>query len=195
MAKLNAFNQKSATKLQLDAGILVKNHTVGGEIEEENKLGITSGGASFSAVPEWRNLFEDVDGARGQYKDGMVIDSWDITLTATVKEMTVENLKTALAVADQAVGDSELSSTHQKLTPRNNVQTSDYLTNVCWIGTLNDGEDTQVIIELKNVLNTNGFNFTATDKGTGAIELELKAHFDLASPDAVPFTIHVPNAE
>ena len=51
-----------------------------------------------------------------------------------------------------------------------------------------------MVIELKNVLNSNGFSFTATDKGTGAVALELKAHFDLNTPDEVPFTIYTPKA-
>lgn len=193
MAKLNAFNKNTATKLQLDAGILVKNQTVGSPISEEGKLGATSGGATFSAVPTYRNLFEDIDGARGEYKDGMVIDSWEITLTATVKEMTVNNIQLALANTEKAVGAGSYSESHQKLTPRLNVKSSDYLKNICWIGTLNDSSDSPIVIELKNVMNRNGFNLTTTDKGTGGIELELKAHFDLSKPDEVPFEIHVPN--
>lgn len=190
---LNAFTSKTAKNLQLDAGILVKNHTIGQEITEGNKIGATSGGATFTAVPEFRNIFDDIDGARGMYKSGMVIDSWDITLSATIKEITLQNLKLALATSEESAGDGEFSTSHKKLTPRNQVKDSDYIGNLCWIGTINDESQTQIVIELKNVLNTNGLNFTATDKGTGAIAIELKAHFDLDNPDEVPFTIHVPN--
>lgn len=189
---LNGFTPKTAKNLQLDAGILVKNHKVGDEIKEESKLGATSGGSSFTATPEMRNLFEDLDGARGNYKDGNVIDSWEVSLSVTVKESTLENIKLALGAADSAAAEGKIAESHQKITPRMDIKSSDYLENVCWIGTLN-GSDDFVIIELKNVLNTNGFNFTTTDKGTGAIALELKAHFDLEKPDDVPFVIYVPN--
>lgn len=189
---LNGFTSKTAKHLQLDAGILVKNHTIGEEITEANKLGATSGGSSFSAVPTIRNLFEDLDGSRGNYKEGNVIDSWEVTLTATVKEATVDNVKLALGCADVKAGDGELSTSHKTITARNEVKATDYLDNLCWIGTLN-GSDEFIIIELKNVMNTNGFNFSASDKGTGEIELELTAHFNLENPNEVPFAIHVPN--
>lgn len=187
---LNGFTPKTAKHLQLDAGILVKNHTIGSEIVEANKLGATSGGSTFSAVPTIRSIFEDLDGSRGNYKDGNVIDSWDITLSATVKEVTAENIKLALGSADAKAG-TETEVKYDVVTPRNGIKTTDYLDNLCWIGTVN-GSDEFMIIELKNVLNTNGFSFTATDKGTGAVALELKAHFDLSKPDEVPFKIYVP---
>ena len=88
MAILSAFTKNTAKNMQLDAGLLVKGLTdilnFNGTIADEKKLGATSGGASFSATPEMRNIFEGIDGAKGNYKDGNVIDNWEITLTATV---------------------------------------------------------------------------------------------------------------
>ena len=55
-----------------------------------------------------------------------------------------------------------------------------------------NGSSEPMIIELKNVLNTNGISFTAEDKGSGSVELELKAHFDLSKPNEVPFNIYFP---
>ena len=187
---LNGFTPKTAQNLQLDAGILVKSHTVGEPITDDNKLGATEGGATFTATPEIRNIFEGLDGARGNYKDGNVIDSWEISLTASVSEMTAENIKMAIASATSKTSTVE---GYTEITASNEIKTTDYLDNVCWIGTVN-GHDKPMIIELKNVMNTNGFSFTASDKGRGKVDLELKAHFDLATPDEVPFKIYVPNA-
>lgn len=185
---LNAFTEKTAKNLQLDAGLLVKNHTVGEEITAENKLGATSGGATFTATPTMRNLFDDIDGSRGNYKEGNVIDGWDITLSATVKEVTADNIKMALSAATK---DSATEVGYSKITPKMTVEDSDFLDNLCWIGTLK-GSEKPIVILLKNVMNTNGFSFTATDKGTGAVAMELKAHFDLTKPNEVPFEIYVP---
>ena len=185
---LNGFTPNTAKNLQLDAGILVKNHTVGSAITDANKLGATEGGATFTAVPEIRNIFDGLDGARGNYKDGNVIDSWEISLTASVSEMTAENIKLAIASADSKTSTVE---GYQEITPRNDIKTTDYLENVCWVGTVN-GQDKPMIIELKNVMNTNGFSFTASDKGRGKVDLELKAHFDLENADEVPFKIYTP---
>lgn len=191
MAILSAFTKNTAKNMQLDAGLLVRGLTdilnFNGTIEDEKKLGATAGGASFSATPEMRNIFEGIDGAKGNYKDGNVIDNWEITLTATVKEMTAKNLQLAMATADIATGNEKFDV----LTPRMEVKSTDYIDNICWLGTMN-GSSEPMIIELKNVLNTNGISFTAEDKGSGSVELELKAHFDLSKPNEVPFKIYFP---
>ena len=191
MAILSAFTKNTAKNMQLDAGLLVRGLTdilnFNGTIADDKKLGATSGGASFSATPEMRNIFEGIDGAKGNYKDGNVIDNWEITLTATVKEMTANNLKLAMATADIATGNDKFDV----LTPRMEVKSTDYIDNICWLGTMN-GSSEPMIIELKNVLNTNGISFTAEDKGSGSVELELKAHFDLSKPNEVPFNIYFP---
>lgn len=191
MAILSAFTKNTAKNMQLDAGLLVRGLTdilnFNGTIADEKKLGATSGGASFSATPEMRNIFEGIDGAKGNYKDGNVIDNWEITLTATVKEMTAKNLQLAMATADIKSDDDKFDV----LTPRMEVKSTDYIDNICWLGTMN-GSTEPMIIELKNVMNTNGISFTAEDKGSGSVELELKAHFDLSKPDEVPFNIYFP---
>lgn len=193
---LNGFTPNTAKNLQLDAGILVRGladpSTFNGVLTSPAKsIGATSGGGSFTAVPEMRNIFEDLDGARGNYKDGNVIDSWEIKLTATLKEITAENFKLALAAADTttAVSSSKYDTTEARL----EIKTTDYLDNLCWIGTLN-GSTTPIIIELKNVLNINGLNFTFADKSTGGVELELQAHLDITASDIVPFKIYTPKA-
>ena len=191
MAILSAFTKNTAKNMQLDAGLLVRGLTdilnFNGTIADDKKLGATSGGATFSATPEIRNIFEGIDGAKGNYKDGNVIDNWEITLTATVKEMTAKNLQLAMATADIKSDDDKFDV----LSPRMNIKTTDYIDNICWLGTMN-GSSEPMIIELKNVLNTNGISFTAEDKGSGSVELELKAHFDLSKPNEVPFNIYFP---
>lgn len=192
MAILSAFTKNTAKNMQLDAGLLARGLTnilnFDGTIADDKKLGATSGGATFSATPEIRNIFEGIDGAKGNYKDGNVIDNWEITLTATVKEMTAKNLQLAMATADINNGSE---GKFDVLTPRMDIKTTDYIDNICWLGTMN-GSTEPMIIELKNVMNTNGISFTAEDKGSGSVELELKAHFDLSKPNEVPFNIYFP---
>ena len=194
MAKvLNGFTANTAQNLQLDAGIFVRGladpSTFNGTVTTPAKtIGATSGGGSFTAIPTFRNIFEDLDGARGVYKGGQVIDSWEIKLTTTIKEMTAENLKLALAAADTTAASS---GKYDTTVARLEVKEEDYLDNFCFIGTIN-GQDTPVIVEMKNVLNMNGLNLTVADKATGSVSLELQAHFDLSKPDEVPFKIYTP---
>lgn len=194
MAKvLNGFTANTATNLQLDAGIFVRGladpSTFNGTVTTPAKtIGATSGGGSFTAIPTFRNIFEDLDGARGVYKGGQVIDSWEIKMTTTIKEMTAENLKLALAAADTSAASS---GKYDTTVARLEVKEEDYLDNFCFIGTIN-GQDTPVIVEMKNVLNMSGLNLTVADKATGSVSLELQAHFDLSKPDEVPFKIYTP---
>lgn len=194
MAKvLNGFTANTATNLQLDAGIFVRGladpSTFNGTVTTPAKtIGATSGGGSFTAIPTFRNIFEDLDGARGVYKGGQVIDSWEIKMTTTIKEMTAENLKLALAAADTTAASS---GKYDTTVARLEVKEEDYLDNFCFIGTIN-GQDTPVIVEMKNVLNMSGLNLTVADKATGSVSLELQAHFDLSKPEEVPFKIYTP---
>nr|DAH98925.1 MAG TPA: major tail protein [Caudoviricetes sp.] len=194
MAKvLNGFTANTATNLQLDAGIFVRgladpSSFTGTVTTPAKTIGATSGGGSFTAIPTFRNIFEDLDGARGVYKGGQVIDSWEIKMTTTIKEMTAENLKLALAAADTSAASS---GKYDTTVARLEVKEEDYLDNFCFIGTIN-GQDTPVIIEMKNVLNMSGLNLTVADKATGSVSLELQAHFDLSKPDEVPFKIYTP---
>ena len=196
MAKiLNGLTQDTAKNLQLDAGIIVAGlaspESFSGELSGATLLGATIGGGSFVVETEVRNLFEDLDGARGNYKDGNVIDSYNVVLTATVVEMTAKNIKLALGAADTTT--KQGTGTNVDITKaRMTIKAEDYIDNVCWLGRLN-GSDKPMIIELKNVMNTNGLNFTFEDKGKGKIELELKAHFDLTKPEEVPFAIYTPS--
>ena len=196
MKVLNGFTPQTAQNLQLDAGIFVRGltnpETFNGTVTTPAKtIGATSGGGSFTAVPTFRNIFEDLDGARGVYKGGQVIDNWEIKMSVTIKEMTAENLKLALAAADTVVAQEE--EKYDVTTARLEVKDEDYLDNLCFIGTIN-GQDTPVIIEMKNVLNMSGLNLTVADKATGSVSLELQAHFDLSKPDEVPFKIYTPKA-
>lgn len=198
MAKiLNGLTKDTAKNLQLDAGIIVAGlaspESFSGELSGATLLGATIGGGSFVVETEVRNLFEDLDGARGNYKDGNVIDSYNVVLTATVVEMTAKNIKLALGAADTTT--KQGTGTNVDITKaRMTIKAEDYIDNVCWLGRLN-GSDKPMIIELKNVMNTNGLNFTFEDKGKGKIELELKAHFDLTKPEEVPFAIYTPSVK
>lgn len=187
---LNGFTVNTAKNLQLDAGILAKNvedlENFNGTLLDSQKLGATSGGGTLTIVPTMRNLFEDLDGSRGSYVGGNVIDNYEIKLSVTVKEMTKENFHLALSASDETDG-----LKHTKIKPRLLLKDEDYLDNVCWFGTIN-GSSEPCIIEIQNVLNTNGFNLTFADKDKGSLALELVANFNLAKAEEVPVNIWLP---
>lgn len=195
MKIFTGLNAKSAENMQLDAGMIavgLKNPAsfTGTLTEGEKSLGATAGGGSFTAVPELRNILEGVDGAGGSIKGGRVIDNWEVKLTFTLKEMTAESFQ--LAIGASNIKKATASNKYDTVTAKNVIELSDYLSNICFLGT-QVGSDLPIIIEVKNALSIGGCNFTFADKDTGGLEIEMEAHFDLNKMEEVPFAIHVPS--
>ena len=193
MAVLTSLKADTAQNLQLDAGVIMAGDLGDmSNFDPSSKtaqiIGATKGGAQFSAVPEIRSLLDGIDGTRGNYKDANVIDSWDITLKTTVSTVTKENIIRACATGAESSTGGPYAGT--KITPSMTIESSIYK-DIAWVGTVGNKTKPMVIL-LKNAMNMNGFNFTAEDKNTGTIEMEFKAHFDLASPTTVPFEIYTP---
>lgn len=207
MAVLNAFNKDTAKSMQLDAGVIYvldKNDTIKNALEEgtftslalKNPgdcrcIGATKGGATFSAVPEIRNILDGFNGVRGNYKGCDIVDSWEITLKTTMSELTLQNLEMVSNTGmTNIVGSGEYQ---QKITSEVGLIKSDKYKNIIWCGTL-AGKTQPLVILLQDALSMNGVNIAATDKDSGSVEVEFKAHFTLCK-DTVPYTIYFPHNE
>lgn len=134
-------------------------------VEDGKSLGATTGGGSFNAVPEVRQI--EADGMRAPIIGSTVFDSWEITLTTTVKEITAENMKRVIATVreDAATG---------KIMIGNTLLPEDYIPTIGWAGMLLDGR--LMYVELQNALNIEGAAFTFTDKGEGTIPVTFRGH-------------------
>lgn len=190
MAIINGINKDTIKNMQLDAGVILDGvinpeaDTISEKITQ-NSLGATKGATTFSAIPEIRNIFDGIDGVRGDIKNGNVIDKWEVTLKASVSEFTLKNLTTALGATKNGSGVK-----YHTLEPSDEISPENYKT-ISWIGTMNSGND-PIIIVLNNCLNMNGLTITAEDKNTGLIEIELRAHIDLAHTETKQFKIYLP---
>lgn len=180
MSLKTGLTDRTITSLQLNAGVLLSQYTKGGEINEENIIGATRGGGSFTAVPTVHQAA--VDGAPVYTKGLERCDEWVATLNATMLEFNKDAVLRALGMGATATTDS----TDTKITVKNNVSDTDYK-DVYWVGDTSDGKN--VVIKLKNALNLSGFNLNFTDKGEGTYALSLVAHYDIASLDTAPFEI------
>ena len=122
-------------KLQLDAGAFLKNYDVTNDTWATAKttklLGATAGGGSFGAVPTIRRI--EVDGVKGATKGFEALDEWVVTMTANMKELDADVLKLALATgssSDVKSPSTVTSNNYKKVVASNEIQTSDYLTNI-----------------------------------------------------------------
>lgn len=173
--------------LLLGAGAFYKGWVVGTDTPTtaaSKLLGATDGGGSFSAAPAIRQV--SVDGAPGPVKGLEVIDGWTATLTANVKEVTLDNLELALTPYTTATvtGGTQLKTGHD-------IVDGDYATNITWVGSLS-GKTNPVIIVLKNALSMNGLSLSFQDKNEAVIPLTITAHYPLADLETPPFEVIYP---
>lgn len=146
-----------------------------------NILGVTRGGGSFTVTKEIRT--PDVDGMRYPFKGADFVDSIDAYLSGTLLEVVPNNFKLLLAT-----GDSATSGKKTTVTMHTAIQSTDYISHLCWVGDLADGRC--VLIELDNAFNTADFNLTFTDKGEGTMTFEFHARqANVTDYDNAPFRV------
>lgn len=193
MKKYSGFTTETAKSLLLNAGAYFKNFDVGTDdfdsaVTAGKLIGATKGGGEFSAVPEIRQI--EVDGVAGRAKGLETIDSWDIYLKANVLEVKEATIQSGLAASSV---DSTTNTDYDIITASNNLEVSDYIDNITWVGTLS-GSDKPVIIQIFNALNTEGLKFSTTDKAEATISLTFYAHYTQDDLDTPPFKIYYPKA-
>lgn len=193
MKKYSGFTTETAKSLLLNAGAYFKNYDVGTDdfdsaVAAGKLIGATKGGGEFSAVPEIRQI--EVDGVAGRAKGLETIDSWDIYLKANVLEVKEATIQSGLAASSV---DSSTNTAYDIITASNNLEVSDYIDNITWVGTLS-GSDKPVIIQIFNALNTEGLKFSTTDKAEATISLTFYAHYTQDDLDTPPFKIYYPKA-
>lgn len=193
MKKYSGFTTETAKSLLLNAGAYFKNFTVGTDdfdsaVTAGKLIGATKGGGEFSAVPEIRQI--EVDGVAGRAKGLETIDSWDIYLKANVLEVKEATIQSGLAASSV---DTSTNTDYDIITASNNLEVSDYIDNITWVGTLS-GSDKPVIIQIFNALNTEGLKFSTTDKAEATISLTFYAHYTQDDLDTPPFKIYYPKA-
>lgn len=193
MKKYSGFTTETAKSLLLNAGAYFKNFDVSTDdfdsaVTAGKLIGATKGGGEFSAVPEIRQI--EVDGVAGRAKGLETIDSWDIYLKANVLEVKEATIQSGLAASSV---DSTTNAEYDIIAASNNLEVSDYIDNITWVGTLS-GSNKPVIIQIFNALNTEGLKFSTTDKAEATISLTFYAHYTQDDLDTPPFKIYYPKA-
>jgi hypothetical protein len=185
--------------LQLNEGVLLKdvdyssvtdsaalktaiaNILSGGNNPIGGLIGATRGGGSFTITRDIRT--PDIDGMRYKFVKGDFVDSVDAYISATLVEVTKENVCAILGV------DVPTASGKKTTIKLPTALTDDsYLTNICWVGELNDGR--RVLICLSNAINTADFSLTFSDKSEGTLAVEFHAcQDDVDDYEYAPFEI------
>lgn len=180
---------RTIVNLQLNAGVLLTKYTKGTDIEEDDIIGATRGGGSFTAVPTVHQAA--VDGAPTYTKGLERVDDWVITLNATMVELNDEAVSRALGVGVVKTETGSGTTKDTVFTVKRTVNDADYK-DLYWVGDLSNGQN--VVIKIKNALNTSGLNLTFSDRGEGTYALALIGHFTTDDLDTAPFELTIERA-
>lgn len=181
--------ERTIVNLQLNAGVLLTAYTKGTDINEDDIIGATRGGGSFTAVPTVHQAA--VDGAPTYTKGLERVDDWVITLNATMVEVSDEAISRALGVGVTKTETGTGTTKDTTFTVKRTVNDADYK-DLYWVGDLSNGQN--VVIKIKNALNTSGLSLTFSDRGEGTYALALIGHFTVDDLDTAPFEMTIERA-
>lgn len=191
MKRPTGLTSSTVKHLILDAGAYYKNYDIElpAEQQRDKLIGATAGGGSFTAVLTIRQV--EVDGKRGAVKGFDEPEGWDVSISNTVKEITADNMKLALGLADVTEVSSGALTGYKKISGRNDLLATDYCDNITWLG-WESGSNKPLIIVVYNALSTNGLALTTQDKNEGTVPLTLRGSYDPDNLDKPPFDIYYP---
>lgn len=180
MTNITSMRPDTYTNLQLNDGVFLEGF-VYESIENvdalktaianalKNKTGVigaTKGGGALEITPTLREI--EPDGYRGPMIGSTVNDAWTVKMRGTMMEITADNFKRVLM-------SSEVTPNTKKtvVKVRNDIKAEDYIKSIVWVGKTSKGA---ILVDLQNVLNTNGATLTFADKSEGTIPFEFLAH-------------------
>ena len=158
--------------LLLDAGVIYKDYVDSSTLG--TLLGATRGGVDWTLGRNMRDI--EFDGAMGPTKGMKRRETIEPTLSASLLEMTPENLLMAIAG-----GNSETVATNTVITG-GELEDADYIGNITYLGTIS-GSAEPVRITLKNVLVQGDWSVSSEHQNEAVLPVTFAAHFDLDDLD------------
>lgn len=154
-----------------------------GTLRNDDILGATTGGISFSAAPVYADMGEKVDNCPKNMKELKKLVSWEAKVSGTF--VTADT-----ALADRLTAAADVSG--NRVTPRFNLTDADFRD--LWIvGDYSEYNGEQnggwAAVKLKNALSTGGFSLETADGDRAKLAFEFTAHGSVAAQREVPFEI------
>lgn len=184
--KYKKLSETAFQEIQINAGVILSNFTpADATIDTADIIGATTGGVSFTAVPEFVDFGEDIDNCPKNMMELKRINNWDIKLSGTYVTINATSAKTMIGAAD--VSDT-------KITPRNDLAVTDFA-DLWFVGDYSDknGETNGgfIAIHMMNSLSTGGFSIQSSDNAKGQFAFEYTAHYSMDAQTTVPFEVYV----
>lgn len=188
--KKHGITSQTVENLILGAGTIYKNLTYASNEWTGTVLGATSGGIKFHYEAQWLDI--EVDGAtvlvKGISKQKV---GESATLEGQMTEVTEDILVTALHLEQASTSED---TTYNKYVSKSNIDSSDYLTNIAYVGTLSNGKN--IIIILPNALCTEAFEMESknAEQTTFSVKFECTADLENNTLDKLDIKIYYPKS-
>lgn len=150
-----------------------------GEVGEA-VIGATRGGSKV----EIDKVIKEIayDGAYGPTKDMRRYERYVPRFMVNLLKMTYDSLTYAMAADSSDEGD------YHEITFRLNIEDTDYLTNITFVGKTHAGDN--VIITIYNPLNDGNVTLDFKEKDELVSELQYTGHYDPTTPTTPPIEVH-----
>lgn len=184
MARVHGISSNTYQNFLIDAGAVFKNR---GESDEE-LLGATRGGSTFSIGTEYRNM--PVDGAKGPMLGAKRIINVEATIVANFIEWTPELIQ--IALPGSVIDDYGSPITHKKISREFQISDSDYMTNVTLVVESSRHDSNLAEFQLTDVLAEGNFELGATENDEPVLAVTFMGHFNVALLSGEPWNILIP---
>lgn len=190
--KFTQIPENTFKELVLNAGVLLSNFTPAtASLTNSDIIGATTGGITFAATPTFSDYGDDIDNCPKNTMELKKLDAWEVKLSGTFVSVNATSAKKAIAAAD-----SDTST--NKITPRNDVATSDF-SDIWLVADYSDKNGATkggfVAIHMLNGLSTGGFQLKTGDKSKGQFQFEFTGHYSINAQDTPPFEIYIKAGE
>lgn len=185
MSDYAVVSQSMFEDIQLDAGNILTSFDPANPARpaDTDIVAVTSGGISVSCVPTYSDFGEDVDNCPNNTKELKHLDGWECSMSFTDVILNESNVKRSLGAADRT------GTKTYTITPRAELQQSDFETALWWVGPRAGGGGAAV--KLSNALSTGGFSLQTTKNGKGQLSMEITGHVSISAQDVVPMEFYI----
>jgi hypothetical protein len=159
---------------------------------EGTPLGATAGGVKVAIETSYRK--PEVDGTYIMDVKGLqVMEEAHCKITASLKELTAENLRRHMNGSMTDADADEAPTGYKKITTKRYVESDDYIPSMAVVG-LHNGTKEPIVFTLTNGLVTSAFELETKDNEEAVIEQEITAHasYDQLTNDVFPWAIYYP---
>lgn len=191
--QFSKYNPNAFKQIGINAAMLLSDFDpTDGSYDEDDIIGVTTGGVSFQASYEYTDYGEDMDNVPKNTKELKRVDDVTATCSGTFVTITPELAELLNSAAD---------NTNGHIVPRTVLDLKKDFRDIWIVGDYSDvnksGTGTGaaqagfIAIHLMNALSTGGFQLQTEDKGKMQFAFEFTGHFSMDAQDEVPYEIYI----